>query len=128
MWKKDTDLNDINADVVDTSIDLFHDEFGRGVVDGSDAKGVLGRQGCCGCHRIALVNGNDLLVGFESTIPALVMEYANRDTCEKTDAPPELSEPAMTSIRLLFIALEVHYHRIRSILIQRSFARTGKEG
>jgi len=77
-------------------------------VNGSNALSVLGRQGCGGCHSITLVCSNHLLVGLQSTTINISEEESIRRYA-KTNAPPELSEPAMTNIRLLSIALGVHY-------------------
>ena len=60
---------------------------------------ILGSQsGSCG-HGIAAMGSNDFLVSFQSAVFVLVVKRKVRRG--KTDAPPELSEPAMTSIRLL---------------------------
>ena len=61
--------------------------------------GILGGQsGGCG-HGIAAMGSNHFLVSFQSAVFVLVVKRKMRRG--KTDAPPELSEPAIISIRLL---------------------------
>ena len=52
------------------------------------------------------MSSNHFLVGFES--PVLYVRYEEQIAERlKTDAPPELSEPAITSIRLLSMLIEL---------------------
>ena len=44
----------------------------------------------------------------------------------ETNAPPELSEPAMTNIRLLLIAIGVYFHSNRFVARTQKF--TQKDG
>ena len=58
-----------------------------------------GRRG----HRVAAMNGDDFLVGFEAAAKEISKAgISHCDVCCRTYAPPELSDPAMTSIRLSF--------------------------
>lgn len=59
-----TDLNDVDADIIETGVDLLGDECGRDVVDIGHALGVLRGQCRCRGHGVALMCGDDLLVCF----------------------------------------------------------------
>ena len=61
------------------------------------AKRVLGRQGRGGRHGVAVMSGNDLLVGLEAPIRSDGQWLRPGPSHGWTNAPPELSEPAMTS-------------------------------
>lgn len=65
---RQTSLDDVDADVVEAGVELLLQELGRDLVDGVDALGVLGRQGGRGCHGIAAVGGDDLLVRLETPV------------------------------------------------------------
>lgn len=109
-----TCLDDINADVLNAGINLLADKSGRRVVDVIDALRVLRRQ-CSRCrHSIAAVSRNHFLIGLEATRMQRVrvavaprrQSHLGRGFSRAfgTYAPPELSEPAITRIRLLFMA------------------------
>lgn len=59
-----TDFDDVNTNIIETSVDLLGDESGGYVIDVGYALGVLGGQCRCGCHGIALVCSEDFLVCF----------------------------------------------------------------
>lgn len=72
-----TGLNDINPNILHTSINLLLHEFRRYFVDSADALRVLRSEGGCGGHCIAAMGCNDLLVGFEPAVrSALVAKLA----------------------------------------------------
>lgn len=73
-------------------------------MDVLDTLRILCRQSRRGRHSIAAMSGNDLLVGLEA---AVQFSAQSRKHCNfhLTYAPPELSEPAMTNTRFLFIDL-----------------------
>ena len=66
---------------------------------------ILGSQSGSCSHSIAAMGSNHFLVSFQSAVFVLVVKGKVRRG--KTDAPPELSEPAIISIRLLSM-----FHRI----------------
>ena len=79
---------------------------------------ILGSQsGSCG-HGIAAMGSNHFLVSFQSAVFVLIVKRKVRRG--KTDAPPELSEPAMISIRLLSM-----FHRIGFIASLQIMLVTG---
>lgn len=61
-----TGLDDVDAHILETGLDLLLDKVGRDGVDVLDAEGVLGRQGRGGRHGVAAMSGEDLLVRLES--------------------------------------------------------------
>ena len=63
-----TSLDDINADVIETGIDLLFDESRRRVVYFVYPLSILGGQGCGSRHSIAFMHGNDPLIGFETPV------------------------------------------------------------
>ncbi len=61
---------------------------------------VLGRQGSGRRHGIATVSGNDLLVCLQAAGQKSALSIESLHAVEiTTNAPPELSEPAITRIR-----------------------------
>lgn len=62
-----TNLDDVHANVIDTGVDLFGNKCRGNIVDVEYALGVLGSQRRRRCHGVALMDGNDSLVGFEAT-------------------------------------------------------------
>ena len=66
-----------------------------------DALSVLCSQGRRGSHGIAAMGGDHFLIGFEpSNCGALAPKFVF-GKLERTYAPPELSEPAITSMRFI---------------------------
>lgn len=110
-----TCFDGINANILDACVDLLPDEGRRRVVDIVHALRILSRESSRRGHRIASVSRNHFLVGLEATREQRVRESAvaphalNRLELLRhclTYAPPELSEPAITRIRLPFMALD----------------------
>lgn len=62
-----TNLDNVNANVIDTGVDLFGNECRGNIMDIEYALGILGSQRRRRCHGVALMDGNDSLVGFEAT-------------------------------------------------------------
>ncbi len=59
-----TDLDDVDADVIETGVNLLGDEGGGHIVDVGYAQGILSGQGRRGCHGIALMCSEHFLVCF----------------------------------------------------------------
>ena len=68
---------------------------------------ILCRKGCRRRHCIAAMRGDDLLVRLETTFMYISDEHNLVTTERSTYAPPELSDPAITSIRLGRLAIVV---------------------
>ena len=96
-----TCLDYVYADILHTSIDLLLDEVGRGLMDSIDSLSVLCSQRRCGGHGIAAMYGDHFLVGFKPTVISALAYFSATAEFGQTDAPPELSEPAITSIRFI---------------------------
>lgn len=61
-----TYLDNINTNVLNAGIYLFHNECRRHMMDVGHAQRVLGSQGGRGCHCIAAMGSYHLLVGFQT--------------------------------------------------------------
>lgn len=68
-------------------------------MDVANTSSILCSQGSGGSHGIALVSCNHFLISLETTVDYVKLVCCNKKLCS-TNAPPELSEPAITSIRL----------------------------
>ncbi len=67
-----------------------------------NAKSVLSGKSCRSSHSIASMSPYHFLICFEtpkSQCQLSLIEKSNGNGSDKTHAPPELSEPAMTSTR-----------------------------
>jgi hypothetical protein len=67
-----TRLDNIYADILNDGVDLLPEKRGRHVVDVIDALCVLRREGRCGRHGVAAMDGNDLLVRLEAPVRTCV--------------------------------------------------------
>lgn len=93
-----TRLDDVGADILNTRLDLLGHKVSRHDVDALNAEGVLRRESRGGRHSVAAMRGDDLLVGFKSPKWCLLDDVVSEMGVGcVTYAPPELSEPAMTS-------------------------------
>lgn len=90
-----------------------------------DTLSILSSQSGGRGHGIAGMSSNHFLVSFQSAVLMLAMR-SNAQRL-KTDAPPELSEPAMISIRLLSMLIKlilmVSLHIFPARWIDRGHAR-----
>lgn len=112
-----TGLDDVYPDVVEAGVDLLPQERRRHRVDVVDAQGVLGRQRRRRRHGVAPVGGDDLLVRLEAAGEVSHVSVSEPWPVDPwghgwvprfggggggmrmTYAPPEQSEPAITSNR-----------------------------
>ena len=76
------------------------------MMNARDTLGVLSSQSGGRGHGIAHMSSNHFLVSFQSAGPVLALMSTTGHKL-MTDAPPELSEPAMTSIRLVSIFIRI---------------------
>lgn len=103
-----TSLDNVDSNIIHTSLDLLLDEFARNLMNRSHAQCVLCRQCSLRGHSIAAMSGDDFLIGFEATeaYMARISFYIGEERQssalgEFTYAPPELSVPAITRIRFM---------------------------
>jgi hypothetical protein len=86
-------------------IDQLPNKTRRSVMDIYNAKSVLSSQSRCCSHSIASVSPDHLLICFKTPVNQSMivscfwLDVAVEDGLERTHAPPELSEPAITSTR-----------------------------
>jgi hypothetical protein len=99
-----TRLDNIHPNILHHSINLLPQERCRDMVYIVHTPGVLRRERRRGRHGVAPVGGNDFLVCLEAASSGgtykSVGELNEKLKEDQTYAPPELSEPAMTSTRL----------------------------
>ncbi len=72
-----TCLHNIYADILNDGVDLLSQKLGRYELDAVDPLCVLRREGRRGCHGIAAMRGNDLLVGFEAAVNTLCKSHTH---------------------------------------------------
>jgi len=96
-----TSLDNINADITRTSIDLLLDKRRGYLVDVIYTQCILSRKSRRCCHGIAAMSRNDLLVRFQATFSQNQLYELSNGHSRSTYAPPELSDPAITNIRLM---------------------------
>lgn len=73
-------------------------------MNAEDALGILGCQSSCSGHRIASMGSDNLLISFQAPDRCgLASPSANAGVTVVPHAPPEQSEPAITSIRFTLI-------------------------
>jgi hypothetical protein len=87
-------------------------------VDAGNALCVLRGQSSCCSHSITAVSSNDFLVGLEASVNQIIISRQQHVISELHPyAPPELSDPATTRIRLAFaifvVCLIIIVERIR---------------
>lgn len=63
-----TSLDHIDTNVIYARINLLLDKIGRRLMNVIYSLGILGSQSRSGCHGIAAMSGNDLLVSLKAAI------------------------------------------------------------
>lgn len=96
-----TSLDYIDTNILSAGVDTFLHKFWWCFVDAADALCVLRSQSSCCSHSITAVGSNDLLVGLEASADQTGISRRQHIFENLYPyAPPELSDPATTRIRL----------------------------
>lgn len=96
-----TCFDNIDANVVGASIDLLLYEVGRCLMNAKHPLGILCSESSRRRHGVAAMSSDHLLISLEASDRNTLAASRLRIEAVTAYAPPELSEPAITSMRFI---------------------------